>query len=124
MFHDLIASFMILGKKTDPTPVSLNSKILRYLNDHAIPDQPMFLAAIVAALKLDNMRHLHSHWTSLVTNCLPFLDHSLTSTVIEVTSQLAQNLEKLAPFYADEQVNLNTTLSLKLRMKSLIYGPG
>ena len=48
------------------------------------------------------MRHLHSHWTSLVTNCLPFLDHSLTSTVMEVTSQLAQNLEAMAPFYTGQ----------------------
>ena len=69
-----------------------NSKILRYLNDHPIPDQPMFLASIVSALKLDEMRHLHSHWTSLITNCMPFLDHSLTSTVLEVTGQLALNL--------------------------------
>ena len=62
----------------------------------------MFLASIVSALKLDNMRHLHSHWTSLVTNCLPFLDQSLTATVTEVTSQLAENLEKLVPFYEDD----------------------
>ena len=62
----------------------------------------MFLAAIVSALKLDNMRHLHSHWTSLVTNCLPFLDHSLTATVMEVTTQLAANLEQLAPFYDED----------------------
>jgi hypothetical protein len=59
----------------------------------------MFLASIVSALKLDKMRHLHSHWTSLVTNCLPFLDQSLPNTVLEVTSQLASNLERLAPFY-------------------------
>ena len=63
----------------------------------------MFLASIVSALKLDNIRHLHSHWTSLVTNCLPFLDQSLTSTVTEVTSQIADNLEKLAPFYDDNE---------------------
>ena len=88
-----------IGKKGTTPPMGLNTKVLRYLSDHAIPDQPMFLAAIVAALKLDTMRHLHSHWTSLVTNCLPFLDHSLTSTVVEVTSQLALNLEALAPFY-------------------------
>ena len=89
--------------KKNAIPVGLNNKVLRYLSDHAIPDQPMFLAAIVAALKLDAMRHLHSHWTSLVTNCLPFLDHSLTSTVMEVTGQLASNLESLAPFYTGQQ---------------------
>ena len=78
-----------------------SAKVIRYLSDRLIPDQPMFLAAIVSALKLNNMRHLHSHWTSLVTNCLPFLDHSLTSTVMEVTTQLAANLEQLVPFYDD-----------------------
>ena len=78
---------------------SSNAKVIRYLSDRLIPDQPMFLAAIVSALKLNNMRHLHSHWTSLVTNCLPFLDHSLTSTVMEVTTQLAANLGELVPFY-------------------------
>lgn len=93
-------------KKATPAP---GSKVLRYLNEHVIPDQPMFLAAIVSALKLDKMRHLHSHWTSLVSSCLPFLDHSLTQTVFEVTSQLAANLERLAPFYhaadADDEVS-------------------
>ena len=83
---------------------ALNTKALRYLNDQPIPDQPMFLASIVSALKLDEMRHLHSHWTSLITNCLPFLEHSLTSTVLEVTGQLALNLERMAPFYFEDQV--------------------
>ena len=36
---------------------------MRYLNDQLIPDQPMFLCAIKEALKQDQIRHLHSHWT-------------------------------------------------------------
>ncbi len=74
------------------------SNVLRYHNDHDIPDQPMFLAAIVTALKQENMRHLHSHWTSLFTSCLPFLGKSLSQSVLEVTAQLAKNLEGLARY--------------------------
>ena len=76
--------------------------VLRYMHDQAIPDQPMFLAAIISALRHDKMRHLHPHWTSLVNSCLPFLGKSLSVTVVEVTSQLCRNLEKLAPFYSGD----------------------
>ncbi len=50
------------------------------------------------------MRHLHSHWTSLVTSCLPFLGRSLSQSVLEVTAQLSRNLERLAPFYTTDPV--------------------
>ena len=87
-----------------PTPSSMSAtgsnNLLRYHNDHVIPDQPMFLAAVVSALRQEKMRHLHSHWTSLVTSTLPFLGKSLSQTVLEVTAQLSRNLENLAPFYA------------------------
>ena len=93
------------GKTSKPSANNTaNSKVLRYLTAYPIPDQPMFLASIVSALKLSEMRHLHSHWTSLITNCLPFLDQSLTTTVLEVTGQLALNLERMAPFYFEDQV--------------------
>lgn len=45
----------------------------------------MFLESITSALRQDKIRHLHSHWTSLVTSCLPFLGRSLTATVLEVS---------------------------------------
>ncbi len=47
------------------------------------------------------MRHLHSHWTSLFTSCLPFLGRSLSQSVLEVTNQLSRNLENLAGFYRE-----------------------
>ena len=93
------------SKPATPTPAPSMSatgsnNLLRYHNDHVIPDQPMFLAAVVSALRQEKMRHLHSHWTSLVTSTLPFLGKSLSQTVLEVTVQLSRNLENLAPFYA------------------------
>lgn len=63
----------------------------------------MFLCAIMKALRQDKIRHLHSHWTSLVTSLLPFLGKSLARTVRDVTSQLCLNLERIAPFYGDEE---------------------
>ena len=39
-------------KSTATSGPGLNNKVLRYLSEHPIPDQPMFLAAIVAALKV------------------------------------------------------------------------
>lgn len=83
------------------------SGVLRYHNDHVIPDQPMFLAAIVSALRQEKMRHLHSHWTCLITSCLPFLGKSLSQTVLEVTAQLSRNLEMLAPFYSSSSSEKN-----------------
>ena len=93
------------SKPATPTPnpsmsATGSNNLLRYHNDHVIPDQPMFLAAVVSALRQEKMRHLHSHWTSLVTSTLPFLGKSLSQTVLEVTAQLSRNLENLAPFYA------------------------
>ena len=93
------------SKPSTPTPAPSvsatgSNNLLRYHNDHVIPDQPMFLAAVVSALRQEKMRHLHSHWTSLVTSTLPFLGKSLSQTVLEVTAQLSRNLENLAPFYA------------------------
>ncbi|XP_046393858.1 protein dopey-1 homolog isoform X2 [Ischnura elegans] len=72
---------------------------LKYRTGLSIPQQPMFLAAVMNALKLDHMRHLHQHWTSLVTSALPYMGHSLTHVVINVINQLCCNLEKLSQFY-------------------------
>ena len=114
MLEQIIAQQKVLSASdnaTSPSSTGYSSKaspfprggsqplVLRYLHDQPIPDQPMFLASIIAALRHDKMRHLHPHWTSLVNSCLPFLGKNLSSTVVEVTSQLCRNLEKLAPFY-------------------------
>lgn len=45
------------------------------------------------------MRHLHQHWTTLVTSALPFMGQSLTQIVMAVVSELCSNIEKLALFY-------------------------
>ncbi|XP_059082535.1 protein dopey-1-like isoform X2 [Tigriopus californicus] len=114
---DKIRGTAVLGNDLDAsgrsTPVhgASSNPILRYHNDHVIPDQPMFLFSIVSALRQEKMRHLHSHWTSLVTSCLPFLGKSLSQNVLEVTAQLCRNLEQLSHFYkCDKNSSLKNSL--------------
>lgn len=77
----------------------LSANQLKYIAGHVIPQQPMFLAAVLSALQQDHMRHLHQHWTTLVTSALPFMVQSLTHVVMSVVNQLCCNVEKLSKFY-------------------------
>ncbi|XP_076753567.1 protein DOP1 homolog isoform X2 [Xylocopa sonorina] len=83
---------------------------LKYLPGALIPQQPMFLASILSALQLDHMRHLHQHWTTLVTSSLPFMGSSLTSIVTSVIHQLCCNIEHLASYYINEETSTASKL--------------
>ncbi|KYN13865.1 Protein dopey-1 like protein [Trachymyrmex cornetzi] len=87
-----------------------NSLTLKYVSGAAIPQQSMFLASILSALQLDHMRHLHQHWTTLVTSSLPFMGPSLTSVVTSVIHQLCNNIEHLASYYISEDATLTSKL--------------
>ncbi|KOC60909.1 Protein dopey-1 like protein [Habropoda laboriosa] len=102
---------------TTPTPStptrtvpSIMGNSLKYVPGVPIPQQPMFLASILSALKLDHMRHLHQHWTTLVTSSLPFMGSSLTSIVTSVIHQLCCNIEHLASYYINEETTTATKL--------------
>lgn len=58
----------------------------------------------------DHMRHLHQHWTTLVTSSLPFMGSSLTSIVTSVIHQLCCNIEHLASYYINEETATATKL--------------
>lgn len=51
----------------------------------------------------DHMRHLHQHWTTLVTSSLPFMGSSLTLIVTSVINQLCCNIEYLASYYVNDE---------------------
>ncbi|XP_077281487.1 protein DOP1 homolog isoform X1 [Temnothorax americanus] len=96
---------------SSPTRTSnLIGNSLKYVSGAAIPQQPMFLASILSALQLDHMRHLHQHWTTLVTSSLPFMGPSLTSVVTSVIHQLCCNIEHLASYYISEEATLTSKL--------------
>ncbi|XP_012276640.1 protein dopey-1 homolog isoform X2 [Orussus abietinus] len=96
----------LVTQQTPPTPTksppNLTGNTLKYVAGAPIPQQPMFLASILSALQLDHMRHLHQHWTTLVTSSLPFMESSLTILVTSVIHQLCCNVEHLASYYVSE----------------------
>ncbi|KMQ93130.1 protein dopey-1-like protein [Lasius niger] len=57
----------------------------------------------IAGNRQEHMRHLHQHWTTLVTSSLPFMGSSLTSVVTSVIHQLCGNIEHLASYYINEE---------------------
>ncbi|XP_063699183.1 protein dopey-1 homolog [Culicoides brevitarsis] len=68
----------------------------KYLQNYTIPQQPMFMAALISALQSDYLRGLHKNWTSLITTCLNcYTGGSLTNIVINVVHQLCNNIDKL-----------------------------
>lgn len=91
----------------------------KYLSNYTIPQQPMFMAAVINALQSENLKHLHKCWTNTITTCLYcFTGGSLTNIVINVVHQLCNNLDKFVkkpvkiPIdYAATQMEALTTLS-------------
>ena len=61
-----------------------NSSLLKYHSDQPFSSQPMFLAAVMAALKHSQLRQCHRQWTGLVVSCLPVLGPALTQLVTAV----------------------------------------
>jgi len=92
---------------TRPTP-----SVMKYHPEHPLPSQPMFLAAILTALKQPQLRELHHHWTGLVVACLPFLGKALTQTVTSVAGQIWANLEALSDMCKedDQQPKINKSV--------------
>jgi hypothetical protein len=72
-----------------------HSTLMKYQPNLPFCSQPMFLAAVIAALRQPQLRELHHHWTELVVSCLPFLGPALTQVVTTVASQVWTNLEQL-----------------------------
>ena len=95
---------------------SLSGNTLKYIAGAPIPQQPMFLASILSALKLEHMRHLHQYWTTLVTSSLPFMGSSLTQIVTSVIHQLCCNIEQLASYYVNEDALLSARKSEDISM--------
>ena len=82
--------------KNKNTAVMASSSLMRYQPDLPLAEQPMFLAALLAALRQTRQRDLHCQWTALLTSTLPFLGPALTSVVTAAASQIWTNLANVA----------------------------
>ncbi|KAJ8966563.1 hypothetical protein NQ314_003458 [Rhamnusium bicolor] len=69
-----------------------------------IPQQAIFLSAIMSALRHDNMKHIHEKWLNMVTSCLPYFGDSLKQISISVIHQICNNIEDIAINYKKFEV--------------------
>eukprot|EP00092_Neocalanus_flemingeri_P000320 GFUD01000342.1.p1 GENE.GFUD01000342.1~~GFUD01000342.1.p1 ORF type:complete len:1526 (+),score=540.23 GFUD01000342.1:2184-6761(+) len=87
-----------------PKVALTHSTLMKYQAELPFCSQPMFLAAVLAALRQPHMKDLHQHWTGLVVTCLPFLGPALTQVVTAVASQVWTSLEQLPAGTEQESV--------------------
>ena len=90
---------VISSKKYDenskPQSGPHTSSILKYHAELSFCCQPMFLAAVLAALKTPELRGLHRQWSALVVSCLPVLGPATTQLTTAVSAQIWDNMEQL-----------------------------
>ncbi|CAG9856404.1 unnamed protein product [Phyllotreta striolata] len=86
--------------------IILESKIFSQKSDESInvsvtliPQQQIFLSAVMSALRQQNMKHLHENWLRLVTTCLPHFGDNLKQISISVVHQICNNIEEIASNY-------------------------
>jgi len=88
-----------------------HSTLMKYQPNHPFCSQPMFLTAVLAALRQPQLKDLHHHWTDLVVSCLPFLGPALTQVVTTVAAQVWTNLEQLPADTEQDSVPSDYVLS-------------
>lgn len=69
-----------------------------------IPQQQIFLSAIMSALRHHNAKNLHEKWCNMVTSCLPYFGENLKQISLSVIHQICNNVEEIAGNYKDCEV--------------------
>lgn len=70
-----------------------------------IPQQQIFLSAIMSALRHQNMKQIHEKWLYMVTSCLPFFGENLKQISISVIHQICNNIEDIAVNYFKHELS-------------------
>lgn len=78
---------------------------LTYTPTILIPEQQMFLSAIMSALRHQNMKYLHESWCNMITACLPYVGQNLKQIALSVIHQICNNIEKVADTYKSSELN-------------------
>lgn len=87
-----------------PAAASVNGEHVSYTPTVLIPQQQIFLSAIMSALRHQNMKNLHEKWCNMVTSCLPYFGENLKQISLSVIHQICNNIEEIAVNYKDCQV--------------------
>lgn len=102
MYYLIVLEHNVNNDKTASAELkspTTNGEHLTYTPAILIPQQPMFLTAIMSALRHQNMKCLHQNWTTMVTASLPYFGENLKQISLSVLSQICSNIEKLADNY-------------------------
>lgn len=84
---------------------SVTAENLKYTPTVLIPQQQMFLSAILSALRHQNMKHLHQNWCNMITSCLPYIGQNLKQISLSIIHQICNNIEKIAETYKATDMN-------------------
>lgn len=110
LIHSLIVLEYHLFNGTDTAHSSLaqttpgTGEHLTYSPAIVIPQQQMFLSAIMSALRHQNMKCLHQNWCNMVTSCLPYFGDNLKQIALSVIHQICNNIEKIADTYKSAEL--------------------
>lgn len=67
-----------------------------------IPNQNIFLSAVMSALRHDRMRHLHEKWLQMISSSLPYFGENTRQITISCIHQICNNIEQIAREYSRE----------------------
>lgn len=84
------------------TPVS--GEHARHTSTVLVPQQNMFLSAIMSALRNPSMKSMHEKWCNMVTSCLPYFGENLKQISISVIHQICNNIEEIASNYKNAEI--------------------
>ncbi|KRT83550.1 hypothetical protein AMK59_4549, partial [Oryctes borbonicus] len=83
---------------------AVSGEPIAYTPTILIPQQNMFLSAILSALRQKNMKNLHQNWCNMVTSCLPYFGENLRQICMSVVHQICNNIEKIADTYKSDEL--------------------
>ncbi|KYB28372.1 protein dopey-1 homolog isoform X2 [Tribolium castaneum] len=78
---------------------------LNYTPTILIPQQNIFLSAVMSALRHTHMKNLHEKWLNMITCCLPYFGENIKQITISVIHQICNNIEEIACKYTQSEIH-------------------
>lgn len=94
---------------TSSQPSAVNEDHMKYTPTVLIPQQQMFLSAILSALRHQNIKSLHQNWCNMITSCLPYMGQNLKQIALSIIHQICNNIERIAEMYKTSEINTELT---------------
>ncbi|RZC43189.1 dopey-1 -like protein, partial [Asbolus verrucosus] len=112
LIHSLIILEYHVFSTVKPVSTSSQESTTPSTSDHLnytptilIPQQNIFLSAVMSALRHRNMKNLHEKWLNMITSCLPYFGENIKQISISVIHQICNNIEEIANKYTHSEVD-------------------